>query len=165
MNGMPDFKRTNGTFNPSKKSFFANAVITNNGIFPLENVTIGMRCGPFNYIPMKESFEEAETVLGPDILDTEPFTQNGVGEKEWRTDKLGMDQKFSARLENPVEVQSFLVYPRSTIQLKTPFIKLFRIHIGVVVGYNLWFFPFRFEKQQMFRTVPVSENLLEWLYE
>jgi hypothetical protein len=156
-----------GTFDPSKKSFFGNAVIINNGIFPLENVTIGMRCGPFKYIPMDKSFEEAETVLGPDTLDTKPFSQPGFGEKEWKTDELVKGQKFTVILGNPIKIKSLLVWPKSKAEVEANpgFFKLFRIHIGVVVDYNLWFLPFRFEKQQMFRTVVVSKDRLEWLYE
>lgn len=155
-----------GSFNPLDSKSWANVVITNNGLIPLRNVAVGVRFGPFQYIPAESGFDEAETILGPDTIDTKPYKHPGFGFAQWKTDELGLDQKFTVRMPPPVELKSYLVYPKHVIENKPGFVKLFRLHMSVIVDYNFWIFPFRLEKSQMFRTVPSEDcnDCLDWIY-
>ena len=130
-------------------SLKSNAIITNNGLLTLRDVKVMEGQGYFAFMPPHVTFEETEKISGPETHDADDFKQ-AYGEADWNIKKLPTDEKFTITFEEPFEHPGY---------------KIFRAHVAIIVTYKLWFWPFRFERQQRFWAKHRQDGRFDWLYE
>ena len=140
----------NGPTNPIN-AFSVPSVITNIGIFPLENIQVTLGRGTMTFINKNISFNMWRK-NHPETSDIHDASKGPtMTNKNWFRKKLRLDEKMSIYLSDEIA--------------QTGESKLYYADISIVVFYNLWIFPIRFEKQQRFSTRIRTDGLIDWLYE
>lgn len=135
----------------SLNSFSLTSVITNNGLLELKNVTVFAGYGKFIMVKRTESFGNIQKLMSIDIKDIPGVTLTGwMAKPTWHANSMKMDEKFS------VPIGDLFKSGQNN--------KLGRADFAVMVSYNIWIFPYSFEKTQRFTTLPKSDGTLEWLY-